>query len=63
VITVNQAGKLDVAIHLKAARDELAQTLSSAQWKNEEFREISDLMTQIDKLFGQLIPNNKRRLT
>ena len=60
MITAHQAGKLVTATHLKTARDELAQTISAGCWKNRENREhekISELITKIDELFSQLIPN------
>jgi hypothetical protein len=57
VITAYQSGRLETAKHLKSARDELAQTMSSGCWVNKEHEKISVLITEIDKLFSQLIPN------
>jgi len=61
MITANQASKLEVATHLKAARDELAKCMSSIQWQNREREEVSEIMTRIEKLFEKVIPNTKEK--
>lgn len=57
MLTAMQAARIRTANNLFGARDQLFDTISSICWQNGESRQVNDVINDIDKLIGKLVPN------